>query len=129
MEPQQAEPEIAQIEQATRRQPIVASTADENPRFDRRVNIAILALTAALYTAGALGLVFQAGGFAVFGSVGLANLLVCVHAQRTRRILGIAFRSRLIARREREPILYWMSFLLFAISGVFILFLLFAVGR
>jgi ABC-type uncharacterized transport system permease subunit len=39
---------------------------------------------------------------------------------KTRRIVGIAFRSRFIARREHEPVLYWASLFLFAGLGVFL---------
>jgi hypothetical protein len=128
-------PTLEQIEQAWRGLPIKA-TADGLPappqlsKTARRVNWAILALAGTLYVTGALCLALQVpSGLIFFGAVGLANLLVCVHALRSRRILGIAFRGRLIARREREPGLFWASLALFAIFGALLSLVLFTVAR
>lgn len=128
-------PTLAQIEQAWRGQPIRAIAEDlpAPPQLSetaRRVNWAILALVGALYATGALCLALQVpSGRIFFGAVGLANLLICVHALRSGRILGIAFRSRLIARKEREPVLFWASFVLFATLDAILLLVLFTVAR
>ena len=94
------------------------------------MNLSLLVLSGTLYVVGVGCLVFQGpaeGVFGragssglVFGGIGFANLFVCAHALRTRRIYGIAFRSRFIARREFEPVLYWSSLAIFAISGAFL---------
>jgi hypothetical protein len=36
---------------------------------------------------------------------------------RSGKTLGIAFRSRFIARRHEEPVLFWMSLAVFAAFG------------
>ena len=130
------EPTLAQIEQAWRGERITGDVASDLPappprasRTARWINAGLLVFAASVYAAAGLSLVLQAHGEIVFAGVGLANLLVCVHALRTHRILGIAFRSRFIARRELEPGLYWLSLAIFAISGAFLLFVLFAVAR
>ena len=135
MTSQHGDPTLAQIEQAWRGQAVTVGAADdlpEPPRLStvaRRINLGLLILAASLYAATGLCLVLQAHFEIVFVGVGLANLLVCAYALRSRRILGIAFRSRFIARREREPVLYWASLSLFAMSGTFLLFVWFTVGR
>ena len=45
----------------------------------------------------------------MFAALGAASLLLALLGLRTHRIVGLAFRGRLIARREREPLLYWAS--------------------
>jgi hypothetical protein len=135
MTPPLADPTPAQIEQAWRGQPITVDAARDLPapphlsKAARRINLWLLVFAASLYAVAGLCLAFQTSAEIVFVGVGLANLLVCVYALRSHRVLGIAFRSRFIARREREPVLYWASLSLFAISGAFLLFVLFSVDR
>jgi hypothetical protein len=53
----------------------------------------------------------------VFVLVAVGCLGTCVLALLTGRIIGVAFRSRFIARREHEPGLYWASIAVFAFFG------------
>ena len=133
MTSQHGDPTPAQIERAWRGQPLTVDAAKDlpaPPRLStaaRRINLGLLIITASLYAVAGLCLALQPRAF--FVAVGIANLFVCVHALSSHRILGIAFRSRFIARREREPVLYWASITLFATSGALLLFLWFSVGR
>ncbi len=58
----------------------------------------------------------------IFLAVAAVCLTVVATALRTGRILGIAFRSRFIARREHEPALYWISLAMFAVFGAFLVY-------
>jgi hypothetical protein len=58
----------------------------------------------------------------IFLAVAAVCLAVVGFALRTGRILGIAFRSRFIARREHEPALFWISLAIFAAFGAFLLY-------
>lgn len=55
-----------------------------------------------------------------FLAVAVICLTIVGFGLRTGRTLGIAFRSRFIARREHEPTLYWVSLTMFAAIGLFI---------
>jgi hypothetical protein len=131
-----AEPSLADIEAEWRGKPVgpSATTArgfsDQSwpvSRLARRINVGLLVLLASLYAVGFIGLVSQASPALIFTAVGSANFVSVLVALRTRRVLGLAFRGRLIARREHEPVLYWASLALFAITGGFLLFAVAAV--
>jgi hypothetical protein len=124
-----AEPSLAEIEAAWRGNPIdqlnERGSSDQTPTASRmagRINLGLVVLLVCLYAAAFIGLVSQTSPALIFIAAGLGNLVSVLVALRTRRVLGIAFRSRLIARREREPGLYWASLALFAITGGFLLF-------
>jgi hypothetical protein len=129
------EPTLAQIERAWVGKPIAKPEEDPHAlppapsKVAARVDLALLVVFVCLYALAAVGLVFQVGPELVFGAVGAANVAYAIYAFRTHRILGVAFRSRFIARREREPGLYWASMALFAVSGAVLLIVLFTVGR
>jgi len=45
------------------------------------------------------------------------------------KTLGVAFRSRFIARRRQEPALYWASLTIFSVAGAFLVFVVLATRR
>lgn len=49
--------------------------------------------------------------------------LVVGFGLKTGKILGIAFRGRLIARRKEEPGLFGCSIMVFAVFGLFLIFI------
>lgn len=53
-------------------------------------------------------------------AVAAACFAVVAVSLATGRTLGIAFRSRFIARRTHEPALYWMSIVIFGALGAFV---------
>jgi hypothetical protein len=55
-----------------------------------------------------------------FLAVAAICLTIVAFGLRTGKTLGIAFRSRLIARRRQEPALYWASLTIFAAFGLFV---------
>jgi hypothetical protein len=55
-----------------------------------------------------------AQGAVFFSSVAAALSAVVIYGLWRGKTLGIAFRSRLIARRQHEPALFWFSLALFA---------------
>jgi hypothetical protein len=57
-------------------------------------------------------------GAAFFSAAAAVSFGVIALGLRTGRTLGLAFRSRLIARRRQEPGLYWMSLAIFAVFGL-----------
>lgn len=66
-------------------------------------------------------------GTAVFIAIAAACFAVVGVALRTGRILGIAFRSRFIARREHEPVLFWLSVTMAGVLGLFLAYIVVAV--
>jgi hypothetical protein len=61
-------------------------------------------------------------GTAFFLSIAATLLAVVVLGLKTGKTLGIAFRSRFIARRLYEPGLFWASLTIFAVAGLFLIF-------
>ncbi|MFZ0267999.1 hypothetical protein [Caulobacter sp.] len=54
--------------------------------------------------------------------------LIVALGLKTGRTLGVAFRSRFIARRENEPGLFGCSLLLFGAVGVFLTYVVVSIG-
>lgn len=66
-------------------------------------------------------------GLIFLAIAGVCFVIVAV-GLKTGRTLGVAFRSRFIARREREPGLFGCSLLLFAALGGFLTYAVISVG-
>lgn len=135
--PPQSDPTLAEIEAAWRGKPLEQSV-EQPPRGPARtpptqsarlVNRVLLILMACLYVAGLVALLAQVPAELTFIAVGSANLMAALVALRTWRVLGLAFRGRLIARREYEPVLYWASVMLLGVSGGFLLYAVASVSR
>jgi hypothetical protein len=120
-------PTFERIERAWRGRPIDGpDELDETPapplsKSARRLNWTLATVIAALYLFGVVGFFFPIEPLAMMTAVGCANLLVVVVGLRTGRIIGLTFRSRFIARREREPVLYWSSLALIGLWGLLVL--------
>lgn len=119
-------PTLAQIERAWRGLPIVGPEEDEGPPppvlspVARRNNWLLAALAVGLCVFAGVGGALSIPAQFVIGLVGAALLMLAMIGLRTQRMLGIAFRGRFIARREREPALYWLSLALIGFIGVFL---------
>ena len=59
----------------------------------------------------------------IFAALAAAALILALIGLRTHRIVGLAFRGRFIARREREPVLYWASLILIGLLSAILGFL------
>ena len=66
-------------------------------------------------------------GWIFLGVAGVCFGIVAI-GLKTGRTLGVAFRSRFIARREREPGLFGCSLLLFAALGACFTYAVISVG-
>lgn len=58
----------------------------------------------------------------VFITIAAASFIVVAIALKTRRMPGLTFRSRFIARRDQEPWLYWSSIGAVIVLGLISLF-------
>jgi hypothetical protein len=61
-------------------------------------------------------------GTVVFLTVAAVLFTIVGWGLRSGRTLGIAFRSRFIARRREEPRLYWASLAIFAAAGLLLVY-------
>jgi hypothetical protein len=57
-------------------------------------------------------------GTIIFSSVAAILFALVAHGLWSGKTLGIAFRSRLIARRRLEPALYWASLAILSVFGL-----------
>lgn len=121
-------PTLAQIERAWRGPPTWPDDDAGPPpparsHRARQIDRALLLVVACLFALAGAGLVFPLSARVIFSALGAANVLGVLVGLRTHRMLGIAFRSRFIGRREREPVLYWASLAMVAIVGAFLVFI------
>jgi hypothetical protein len=122
-------PTFARIERAWRGQSIDAPDKPEGPPppfaslMARRINWALAATMIGLCLFAAAGFVLPIRPDAIFGALGGASLDLALLGLRTHRIIGVTFRGRFIARREREPWLYWSSLGVFGLWGPIMLWL------
>jgi hypothetical protein len=120
-------PTFERIERAWRGQPIEAPDEPEGPPPPPPLSATARRLNWALATA-AIGLcLFAIAGFVLtirpearIAALGAATLVLALVGLKGRRVLGLAFRGRFIARREREPVLYWASLVLLGLWGAFL---------
>ncbi len=66
-------------------------------------------------------------GWLLIGAALICFLIVAV-GLKTGRTLGIAFRSRFIARRESEPGLFGCSLFLFGLAGLLLVYIVISLG-
>jgi hypothetical protein len=117
----------ARIERAWRGQPIDAPDDPEGPppppplsNTARRINWALAIAVGVLGLVVAAAIMLRLSLAVSFGALGAAFVVLALIALRTQRMVGLTFRSRFIARREREPVLYWSSLILLAGWGAFV---------
>lgn len=63
----------------------------------------------------------------IFVAAAGACFAIAAVALKTGRVLGLAFRGRLVARRQQEPILYWGSLAMLTAFGSFLTYAVVAV--
>jgi hypothetical protein len=125
-------PTYAQIERAWAGKPIDGPDLDDDSPGPERsnaeglVDLALLALTPLLFLFGLVGLIVSLEPRLAFAAVGAGCWTGVAVALRTHRMLAVSpIRSRLIARREREPFLYWSSVVAAAGWGALVLSMVF----
>lgn len=64
----------------------------------------------------------------IFLAIAAICFVVVAVSLRTGRTIGMAFRGRFIARKEKEPGLFGCSIILFGLFGLFLVYAVVSVG-